>query len=224
MNVALERLTDFWRNLGRREQALASACVVVLLLVIVFFVLSGGEETTPIDASTSGSQQALPEQAAPPPPGAIVADKPGVQAAVPAPAGGGVAGLNASGGAGGEGGVISGARAIGADWEQDQEFAEAPKVIDFPPFSAAVASAGRDLERVAQEYKACVATRADIRPCVNVIKYGIFIDSDWHASGKGVTLSKLSSDGHRLDFTIMPDGTDCRALDEKPSCTAWSTG
>ena len=219
MNVA-QPIIDLWRNLARREQVLAGVVVLVAVIALVM-LLMGGEETAPIDASTSAAQEPITERAVEPAPGTIVANKVPAQPIDAAPAAGGVAPISGSGSGGG--GDATSDIAEGIRLEQAQTWADVEAVDDFPPFSESVAAAGRDLERVAAEYRECVTSRADIRPCVNVIKFGIFIDSDWHQGGRGITLTKVSTDGHRLDYTIMGNATDCRALDGKPSCTAWST-
>ena len=223
MNVA-RPIIDYWRNLARREQLLAVAGVLVIVVVLVFLLLMGGEETVPIDASTSATQQPITERAVEPAPGTIVANKVPTQPVTPVPeAAGGVAPITSSGSSGGGGDATSEDISEGLRLEQLQTWADVEKVEDFPPFSDAVAAAGRDLERVAAEYRSCIAGRKDIRACVNVVRYGVYIKDNLHADGGGVTFNKQSSDGHTVAYTIMPDGTDCRAVDDEPSCTAWRT-
>lgn len=220
MNVA-QPIIDFWRNLARREQVLAG--VVVLAAIIALLVLMmGGDETAPIDASTSAAAQPITERAVPPAPGTIVANEvPTQPVATGAEGPGGVAPIASSGASEG-GGDATEDTSEGERLERSQTFAEAPAVVDFPPFSDAVAAAGRDLERVAAAYRECVSKKTDNRSCVNVVDFGVYIENNLHADGKGVTFNKQSSDGHTVVFTIMPNG-DCRSVDDQPSCTAWNT-
>lgn len=221
MNVA-QPIIDFWRNLARREQVLAGIGVLVILVVLVFLLLMGGEEPPPIDASTSAAEQPITERAVEPAPGTIVANKVPTQPVATPSAATGVAPISSSSSEGG-GDATAEDISEGVRLEKMQTWVDVEKVVDFPPFSEAVAAAGRDLERVAAEYQACVAVKTDIRPCVNVVKYGVYIKNNLHADGKGVTFNKQSSDGTSVAFTIMPGGVECRAVEDQPSCTAWKT-
>lgn len=222
MNVA-QPIIDFWRNLARREQLLAGAGMLAIMIALMFLLLAGGDETVPIDSSTTATQQPIAERAVEPAPGTIVANKVPTQPVTAPSQASGVAPI--AGSASSEGGGDATAEDIseGRRLEQMQAWADVEKVVDFPPFSAGVAAAGRDLERVAASYRACIATKADIRPCVNVVRYGVYIEDNLHADGRGVTFTKKSSDGHTVSYTIMPDNADCRAVDDNPSCTAWHT-
>lgn len=221
MNVA-QPIIDLWRNLARREQVLAGAGMLAIAIALVFLLLAGGDETVPIDASTTATQEPITERAVEPAPGTIVANEVPVQPVDATVVASGVAPITSSSSETG-GDATAEDISEGRRLEQMQTWVDVEQVVDFPPFSVAVAAAGRDLERVAADYRACIATKTDIRPCVNVVRFGVYIEDNLHADGKGVTFTKQSSDGHKVSYTIMPDNTDCRAVDDNPSCTAWNT-
>lgn len=216
------RITDAWGNLGRREQLLAAVAVAVVVLVTVSFLLLGGGEEAPINGGTVD----LSAETGPvtPAPGTVMVPSEPVAASVPGAltAGSGVVAVSSSG----SGDSADGA-AIG-DWESEaaRNYEDVPvrHSPTAPVSSNAIKAAGRDLERVAASYIACMTANQgkDTRRCVNVLAYGVFIKNGLHDDGRGITLTKTSSDGHRLDYTVMPGGSRCRALDEGEDCNAWT--
>jgi hypothetical protein len=227
----MERITDAWDGLGRRERALAIVAVVVLLLVVIAFILFGGSEpTAPVDASTASVADAAARAEGEVP--AMVVTEAGTPLAAPTGSTAkGVAGLAVAGGGGGAGndtGVGPGNDPLIAEADEHyvqeayDEGAYKPPIV-----SEAVKAAGRDLERVAAEYQACMAkahaSNTDSRHCMNdTLKYGVGVAPGGLHRDDGLTLVKQSSDGHELQFTTFPAPKPaCRILDKGKSCNAW---
>lgn len=221
MNVA-QPIIDFWRNLARREQVLAGAGLLAIVIALLFLLLAGGDETVPIDASTTATQEPITERAVEPAPGTIVANKVPIQPVTPTPQASGVAPISGSSSSEGGGDATAEDISEGRRLEQMQTWVDVEKIVDFPPFTASVAAAGRDLERAMADFLKCSARGGDRRPCIE-FRYGVEMRGEWHSSGRGITLTKESSDGHVVEYTVTADGKDCRSVDDNPSCTAWHT-
>jgi hypothetical protein len=219
----MERITDAWDSLGRREKILAVVALGVLVVVILMFVLFGGGEPTGVDADAAASDAALQQQQQQPP--GTVAANPGTTEGDAPSTPQGVAAISSSGGGGGdplpEGFVPDNAGVTYPDEHIDDRRYHEPVVSD------AVKNAGRDLERVAHEYMDCIVkaheNHTDNRPCLQ-LSFGVFTKTTPHNRG-GMTFVKMSSDGHELEYTIMPPpGEDCRSMDNGESCDAWVAG
>lgn len=225
----MERITDAWEGLERRQQALAGSVAASVVLLVLALLVVGRDEAAPVDGSTTTAAAAASEPVVPPTPGMIVSSNVPPDAAAAATGGGGVAPLTASEGGGGD--VATDGEASDAEArELHEEAARSWRDVDAelgvyqpPSVSGAAKAAGRDLERAARDYVECVekAHKGDIRHCPNVLKYGVSITSTLHYDGRGVTLTKESTDGHRLDYTITPKGGKCRVLDLADSCSGW---
>ena len=225
----MERITDAWDGLDRRERTLAIVAVAVLLLVIIAFALLGGSEEPPVSAEAAANLDAA-AIAEGDVPAMVVAETGAKPIAVPAgKAPEGVAGLAVS--AGGD------ADASTFDPNDDPALREANENYHEDPYtegayvpplvSDAVKAAGRDIERVAKTYQDCMQKAAsanqDSRHCVNdALKYGVEISKGGLHRNGGLTLSKQSSDGHTVTLTFTVGG-ECRALDGGRSCDAWTT-
>ena len=222
----MERITDAWDGLERREKILALVAVGVLVVVVLAFLLLGGKDPAPVDASTAAAETT------PQPPGLVAADPSTVTRADPATGSPaptppqGVAGLTVS-----SGGEVDSAVGpfipdnTGAKYPDEQVD---PRRYQPPVVSDAIRAAGRELERVAKAYHDCVeadkAAGRDSRHCLNeTLKGGVYIDDGGLHNRGGMTFTKQSSDGHSVVYVLMQDGSDCRALDGGRSCDAWTS-
>lgn len=225
----MERITDAWDGLDRRERTLAIVAVAVLLLVILAFVFLGGSEEPPVSAEAAANLDAaaIAEGDVP----ALVVSETGAKPlAAPVKTPEGVVGLTVSGGGGGGDAATSDPNDDPAlreanELHEEESYSEGAYVP--PVVSDAVKAAGRDIERVAKTYQECMeqanAANKDNRHCVNVaLKYGVEISKGGLHRGISLTLSKQSSDGHTVTLTFTADG-ECRALDGSRSCDAWTT-
>lgn len=221
----MERITDAWDGLERREKVLALVAVGVLVVVVLAFILLGGKDPAPVDASTTAAETTPKRE------GLVVGDpntvaraEPTTGAPAPTPPQG-VAGLTVSGS--GETDVATTGftpdnTGVTYPPEQIDERRYRPPVV-----SDAIKAAGRELERVAKKYYECWtknrAAGKDLRPCLDALDNGVFIDDGGLQNRGGMTFTKLSSDGRKVVYTLMPGGYDCRALDDGDSCDAWTS-
>lgn len=225
----MDRITDAWKGLGRREQVLAVAALGVVFVVSMVLLFTGdGGEVVPVDGSDAAAS-AVPEPVDPSVAGETVGDAAAEEGVAASTSGGaGVAPLAVAGGGGGD--VATGGyddlKALQAEADRNYVPDDVDDGVYVPPVvSDAVKAAGRDLEAVALEYRTCwvkaKAANADLRPCMRVLKYGVYVATEPPRNG-GIALTKQSSDGHRLDYVLMPPPQDdCRVLDQGESCDAW---
>lgn len=212
----MSRITDTWTNASGRSRAAVLAVAAALLILLLTLTVFGAD-ATPLPIPGAGDSGAVQPAAPDGPTSAHQIPPAGVPANTIAP-------LNVSPGPDAEAAAVT-PEAVA---QQTRAIEEAMNPgVAIPSAADAVgpeiAAAGARLEAAAQAYGACIARLAKAQQakppsCGRDLPEGVYAD---RRVNHGFSLAIDDVDGHRVRYLVR-DGVVCRALDDKPDCTAWT--
>lgn len=224
----IEGLTT-WAKERPAVAALMGGGLVVALIVLVMVMTGGGPDVAPVVGSTGAEAGGTPAAtgAAQPDaavPGTTVADGAQESAAQAAPESETVplASKEAQETTRqNEVGLNSGLAPVNATGSGTPVIGTTPVSTDktTPP---GVAAAGRELERAADDVRACIeaGTKGDVFECLSVMPDTIEVEKIHERAPQGAVIYLSSIDGQVVKLSFRGD-TECRMVGEGTSCNAW---
>jgi hypothetical protein len=88
--------------------------------------------------------------------------------------------------------------------------------------SSAVAAAGKRLEKIADEYRACMRDAKDYYDCLKVVSKGVKTERIYDSKPYGILISLKADKGTMVRLSVRGDAT-CRMFAVGKTCDEWSS-